>query len=198
MPLPVQAINQLMHESKETPGWSWGIILFPAGLLIIMLGIYFGMAFVYEPYLSSQLGDTERQILQVGQSISSQDQVGLVTYYSQLANLKSLLGKHIVFSQFLAWLEHATEANIYYSQFSFTGGNQISLTGNAKSVADLDQQVAIFESSPQVQKVLVANVGLAPAASFWQFTATLTMNPGVFASPFAPTAQASGTVAQQP
>lgn len=198
MPLPVQAINQLLHDdtSEKTPGWFWGIILFPGGLLAIMLGLYFGMAFVYEPYLTKQVGDVEQQILKASQAVPSSDESGLITYYSQLANLRALLTKHVVFSQFFTWLERNTESNVYFSQFAYSGNNEASLTGNARTSNDMEQQIAIFESSSQVKKVAISNVGFLPSTGFWRFTATLVMNPAVSASPFM--VGASGSTSTQP
>jgi hypothetical protein len=184
MPLPQQIINQLVREPAETRGWLLGAMLFAGGLLLLVLAIYFGMVFAYEPYLSKKIANTESQIATLSQSIPSGDEAGLISYYSGIINLRTLLQQHVAFSQFLAWLEKNTQSNVFYSQFSFGAENQIAITGNAKTQADLTQQIAIFESSPKVQKAVVSNVGISGATGLWQFTATLIMDPSVFVSPF--------------
>lgn len=180
MALPQQVINQLSQEPTATPGWSSGVILFSGALLLVTVGTYFFMTLGYEPYLNSQISDTQNQIAQLAQKISPDDQANLITFYSQIANLQSLLGKHVLFSQFFAWLGQNTESNVYYSQFAFASGNQITLTGLAKSEADVNEQVAIFEASPEVQKTAVSNVQLSATTGLWQFAATLIINPSIF------------------
>ena len=62
-----------------------------------------------------------------------------------------------------------------------TNGDQVALAGVAKSEADVNQQVAIFENSPGVSSVTVSNVA-APQllGNGWNFGVTLMMNPSVF------------------
>lgn len=180
MALPQQVINQLSQEPAETPGWSSGVIFFSGGLLVVTLLIYFFMTLIYEPHLNSEILSTQNQVVQLSQKISPGDQANLITFYSQISNLQSLLQDHVLFGQFLTWLGQNTEANVYYSQLSFASGDQITLTGNAKSEADVNQQVAIFEASPEVEKAVVSTVGLSASTGLWQFTATLIMSPSVF------------------
>jgi len=153
-------------------------MVFPAGLFLLAIIIYFGMTLVYEPALTNQINDTQTQISKLSESIPSGDEQGLATYYSQLANLQGVLRKHVLFSQFLTWLEHNTEANVYYSQFSFSSGSQVTITANARSQADMAQQIAIFEASPRVRRVVVSNTGVSQTG-YWQFTATLVVDPSI-------------------
>ncbi len=180
MPLPQQVINQLSREPAETPGWSVGVMFFSAGFLIILLLIYFGMTLAYEPYLNGQISSVNNKTQTLSQSISSPDQANLLTFYSQIANLQMLLKHHIVFPQFLSWLGQNTEANIYYSSFSFSSGNELTLTGNAKTESDINQQIAIFQVSPEVQKVVVSNINPASTGGGLQFSATVLMNQSIF------------------
>lgn len=196
MALPQQVINQINREPDRSPGWSAGLILFCAGILVLTVVIYAGIKFGYEPYLNSQFSSTQTQIATLGQSISSSDTANLLTFYSQISNLQSLLSKHVINSQFFSWLEQNTEANVYYSQFSLVSGDQITLVGDALSEADVNEQVAVFEASPEVKSVAVTNVGVSGSGK-WQFTASLTMNQSLFLVPgsaaAAATASASGT-----
>jgi hypothetical protein len=180
MPLPQQVINQLSREPAETPGWSAGVIFYSAALFAIVLVIYFGMTLVYEPYLNKQVSDIENKVATLSQSISSQDQANLITFYSQISNLQTLLASHVLFPQFLSWLEQNTEANITYTAFSFGSGNQITFAATAVTEADVNQQIAIFQASPEVQSVVVSNVGAATSGGGFQFSVTLLMNPSIF------------------
>jgi hypothetical protein len=192
MPLPQQVINQLGHDADVAPGWSSGLLVFASGVLAVTVGIYLFQLFVYTPYLNSSLANIQGQVAKLDQSISSSDEVQLVTFYSQIVNLQSTLRNHILFSQLLDWLSNNTEANIYYSQFSFSSGNQISLAGVARSESDINQQVAIFESSPYVQKVAISGISFSATTGLMSFSATLVVNPSILQAPAAE-AQAAAT-----
>lgn len=185
MPLPQQVINQISREPAKTPGWSSGVILFSIGIFVVVVAIYIALVFVYTPYLNSQLTTAQNKISQLAQAVSPTDATNLVTLYSQVSNVQSLLTNHVLFSQFLTWLGANTEANVSYNQFSFAlgTGNLVTLSGVAPSEADVNEQVAIFEASPAVQSVSVSNVGQPAGGAGAQFSATLVMNPSVFTAP---------------
>ncbi len=179
MPLPQQVINQLSREPAETPGWSFGVIFFSAILLAIVVVVYCFLVFVYGPYLNAALTSVQGKIAALDQSIASGDETQLVNFYSQVVNLQYVLANHIVFSRFFDWLAANTEAIVHYTQFSFSSGNQVTLSAIAATEADVNQQIAIFESSPVVQKMVVSNVEVANAAGSWTFSVSLSMDPSV-------------------
>lgn len=157
-----------------------GLLLFSGALLVIALAFYSALMFFYGPYLNNQLVALQNKVATADQSIASGDEAQLIAFYSQVINVQSLLATHTSFSSFLVWLQANTEANVYYSQFSFTGGNQLAVTGFAVSEADVNQQVAIFESSPAVESVTISNVGVVNGSNQWTFSASLTLNPSFF------------------
>jgi hypothetical protein len=180
MALPQQVVEQLSRESEKTPGWSSGILFFSGGILMLVIVAYLGLTFGYQPYLNGGIEQARSQISSLNQSISSADQAKLLAYYSQIANLNTIVVGHVFFSQFLAWLEANTEANVYYGSLDFTSGRQATLATLAKTQADVNQQIAIFESSPDVSAVSVPNVAFSPSAGMWSFGATLTLKPSLF------------------
>jgi Tfp pilus assembly protein PilN len=181
MPLPEKVIEQLGQETPQTQGWALGALFFSGGILFLTVVVYFGLTLGYEPYLQSQLTSAQNQVNTLGNSVSASDQSQLIDFYSQIANLQTLLRQHVLSSQFFSWLEQNTEANVYYQSLALTRGDQVSLSGVASSEADVNQQVAIFENSPEVSSVTVSNV-TAPSflGSGWTFSVTLIMNPSVF------------------
>jgi len=178
MALPQQVIDSLSKEPPKTPGWSVGMLMFSGGVLFIAILIYAGLAFGYEPFLNSKINSVTDQINTVAQSISPGDQTKLVTYYSEIANVRTALANHVSFSNFLTWFAAHTEANVYFNRMTFSSGNQVSLSGVAANEEDVNQQVAIFQSSPDVQSVSVQNVSLPVNTSLWQFTMSLVMQSG--------------------
>jgi hypothetical protein len=183
MPLPQKVIEQLGREpSTETQGWATGALVFSGGILFLALVIYFGLTMGYQPYLQNQLNATQTQISALNNSISASDQTQLIDFYSQIANLQALLSNHVLSSQFFSWLEANTEANIYYQSFTLSSQSHVTISGVAATEGDINQQLAIFENSPEVSAVDISSVA-APqigAGTGWTFSMTLDMNPSVF------------------
>lgn len=177
MPLPQQVIERLGKEPPKTPGWSSGLLLFSIGVFAISGLVYLGLAFGYGPYLDSQIATLNTQITALAKSISPDDQTRVTTFYSQVTNIKTALQNHVVVSRLLSWLEKNTETNVYYTNFSLSAGGQVMLSGVAKSEADVNQQIAIFEGAPEVEKAAVSSVLFVDSTGLWQFSAALTMDP---------------------
>jgi hypothetical protein len=192
MPLPRQVVEKLSREPVKTPGWSGGVLIYSGALLAVVVALYIGLTFVYEPILRGQISDTESQIAALNKSISAADEEKLATYYSQISNLRSIMQKHILFSPFLTWLEAHTEANVYYSNLSFSSGYQVILMGVAKTEADVNQQLAILQAAPEVQAANVSNVLLSATDNTWQFGVSLLMKPAIFSWQQAGAASSSG------
>ena len=185
MPLPDSVVAQLGREAPQTPGWSVGIISFSVGILFIVVFLWAGLLFGYKPYLDGQASQVETQIANVEQSISPSDQTNLINFYSQLSNIQSLLAKHLPVYNIFPWLEANTEANVFYSSFTLTPGGALDLTVEAKTEADADQQIAIFENSPGVKTLSVSGISFG-SNNLWQFTATITLNSSVFTATSTP------------
>ena len=178
MALPQQVVEQLsQEEAPRTPGWSFGVMLFSGSILLIVLVIYAGLRFGYEPYLTGQMNALQSKVNDLGQSISPAEEASLVTFYSEIGNLESLVTSHVLFSHFLTWIEQNTEANVYYNTMSFASGDQVTLAGYAKTAADIPEQIAVFESSPDVSSVVLSSVSYSASSNNWVFNVVLTMNP---------------------
>lgn len=188
MPLPEKVIEQLGRDPDKSPGWALGALLFSGGILFLAVIIYAGLTYGYEPYLNNQLTATQAKVSALTSQISPADQTQLIDFYSQIQNLQTLLQNHVLSTQFFTWLENNTEANVYYQSLSFSNENSVTLMAVAKTEADANQQIAIFENSPdEVTSVSVPSVSapasLAAAAAGtagWTFAATLTLNPSIF------------------
>ena len=153
-----------------------GLLMFSGSILFIVLLVYFGLTLGYEPYLNQQIDSVTTQVNALAKTISPQDEAQLVSFYSEVTNLQKALQNHVTLSRFFTWLEKNTEANVYYSQLSISPGNRVSLRGNAATEADVSQQVAIFESAPEVQSVDLSSVVYNKQTGNWQFSAALIMN----------------------
>jgi uncharacterized protein YpmB len=158
MALPQQVIDNLSNEKQETPKSFSGLITFSIGMFILLVVIYLGIIFGYDPYLNSQLSQTDTQMNNLVKSIPGDQQASLLKFYSGLSNVQVLLKNHTAFSPFFTWLEKNTESNVYYTNLSISSQQKISLTVNAKSQSDMEQQIAIFEKSPDISNFSISSI----------------------------------------
>lgn len=186
MPLPQQVVEQLGQEPERTHAVASGALMFCGGLLVFVAALYFGIG-AYASSLQNQINSLQAQVTQANAAISPAEQQQIIGFYSQITNLKTVLGAHEYTTGFLSWLEKNTQSNVFYQGLNLTPGGKVILHGIAKTEADVNQQIAIFENSPQVANTVVSTI--APAsqsggglASGLQFSVTLTMQPSVFAS----------------
>ncbi len=175
MPLPEKVVEQIGRDTSQSPGWSFGLISFSGGILAIVLITYAGLTYGYQPYLANQTAKVQDEISQTEQSISPTDQTELINFYSQISNLQTLLQGHTNGTAIFTWLENHTESNVYWSAFSYSNSGTMTLTANAKSEADANQQIAVLESAPEITTLTIS--GIAFTDNVWQFTANITIDP---------------------
>lgn len=177
MPLPQQVIEQLNREPVRTPGWSWQMLLFSSTVFFISLATYFGLVYGYQPYLNGTVEQLKQDEKRFAKAISDEDQKNLILFYSQLDHMKTILDRHVISSALFDWLEKNTQANIAFSRFGLNSGNgQLTLSGTARDVADLVQQLQIFQDASSVDRISVGNVTVAQTGG-WQFDITLFLKP---------------------
>jgi len=176
MPLPEEVINRLSEDRAPAGGWSSGLLWFAAALFLIVILLYAGITFAYEPYVNGKVSATTDQLNSASQSLTTAQSATLINEYSQVSHLRAMLQNHVLFSQLLTWLSKNTAPNVYYNPFSFGNGAQVTLTVFGKSENDLMQQLAIFEASPDVKSVTISGISLASVSGYWQTTMTLTVN----------------------
>lgn len=179
MPLPQNVIEQLSREPQQTPGWSGRIVMFSGTIFFLSVVIYIGVAFGYTAYLNSRLNNLQQQVNTFSSQVPAEDQQRIVSFYSQISNLRTALAGHVVSSPFFTWLEQHTETNITFSLLTLdTANNQAVLGGTAKTMDDLNAQLAIFKAAPEITKVTIGTTNFATNA--WQFSLTLGFAPGYF------------------
>ncbi len=173
MALPEQVIDKLSREQVDTPGWSSRLLMFSGTVFFISIAVYAGIVFGYKPYLENQIASLDNQIKTYGQQIPPEEQTKLISFYSQIANLRNILGSHIVSSQIFDWLEKNTIPAIYYSKLDLLSpSNQLNLAGYSKSMDDFSKQAILFQNNPLVERIAINSVTAAPG-DLWQFDITL-------------------------
>ena len=172
MPQP-QNLKEQFEPERLPVGWPWRLFTIT---LVIFLGIllsYLGLTFGYEPFLLSQIEEKESAISQLAVSVSREDQDKLVSFYSQLINLKTLLDNHGLPSKLFSFIEQITHRRVVYTNATAkVTERQLELSGIAESYAVLAEQLESFNQSKDIERYALnqsqLNNGLV------QFKATLT------------------------
>lgn len=181
MALPPKVIEQLGRSPAETPGWSSRLLMFSSTLFVLSLVAYLGLVYGYQPYLQGEIQEVDRRIKTDLQKIPATDREKIIVFFSQLSNLRSILEKHPSPSAVFALLEATTHPNIYYTQMALnTGRNEVVLSGVATSVADVTEQVKIFQKREEIKGVSLG--GVNSGGKNWQFEVTLTLAPDLLIS----------------
>lgn len=161
----------------RTPGWSSGILMFTGTLFFISLAIYLGIIFGYNPYLTSRLKTAENNITKFTQKTPVDQQEKIIRFFSQISNLRNLLSDQQFASGVFPWLQDHTQANISYSGFNASlVKSQVNLSGEARTVRDLAEQIAVFENLPEIRDVTFSGTSQNPAG-FWTFSFVLSFDP---------------------
>ncbi len=177
MALPENVLDKLTREPTSTPGWSGKLLTLSLIVFAVSIALYTGLTFAWQPYLSSQIDGLKNDIQSAGAQIPVSEQGKLAVFYSELANIKTLLGKHIFVSPLFVWLEKNTSQNIYFSKFNLdTANNQLVLSGAGRANSDVADQVAAFQNQPDVQSVTLRTMNF-DQAGLWQFDVVLSLDP---------------------
>lgn len=177
MALPTQEIEKIVRGPAAAQGTYKQLLLLSGSLLTISLILYFGMLLGYEPYLKNQISSLDSQIQEFAKKTPVAQQTELINFYSQLTNLKTLLSKHPSTLNLFTWLQKNSQANTYFTKFSFNGTTyQLALAGTSRTTEDAAAQMAIFESQPEVSRMNFNNLSADPAGG-WQFNLTIFIDP---------------------
>jgi hypothetical protein len=176
MALPPQVIEQLGREPAPTPGWSGRLLMFTFTLFILSVIGYVGLAFGYAKYLDAEIRKIDREIKNQSQQIPEEEKGAILTFFSQLSNLRSILDKHVNASSVFNLLEATTHPKIYYTRLTLNSDRyEAVLTGIATSVSDVTEQAKIFQDRPEIKKVSLGNMN--GVKDGWQFEINLGLAP---------------------
>lgn len=174
MAFPQKAFEQLTYASIRTPGWSGQLLMIASTIFFVSLGFYLGIGYGYLPYLRGKLAEVNDEIQSFSQQIPLAEQEKIVAFYSQLVNMRLLLGNHIHTSPLFRWLEENTVKQVAYSKLTVrTGAQEIGLSGYARSADDVAKQLRVFELQQEVRTVNLSSLTLG-SNGLWQFDAKIT------------------------
>ncbi len=180
MPLPQKVVDRLTQGSVTTPGLAGQLLLFSGTLFLIGLFVYGGIVFGYRPYFERQRKSLNDKIQAFVQEIPATEQDKIISFYSQLENIRNLLDRRVSLSAFFAWLERVTQQNVYFRQLSIdVPSGKVNFVGVAKNLTDVEEQLAIFERIPEIQSAAMDRASFTNDKT-WEFSGTLLLLPSVF------------------
>lgn len=151
-----ETTNDRFLKDHVSVGWPWRMFMLFALLFICSLIAYLGLLFGYKPYIESQILKTEGDLKSLSAQISPEEQNNFVEFYSQISNLKVLLAKHVLSSKLLPLIEGATDQKVVYTATNFTIPDKtLKIQGYSSSYEILAAQLALYENSPWVERVIL-------------------------------------------
>lgn len=187
MALPAQALEKLAYAPEKTPGAYSQLMMLSASLLILAVFLWIGILYGYEPYLNGQLDSVNQKIDTFAKQIPADKQEQIAILYSQLINLKQVLANHSAASPFFDLLAKNTLPGVYFVKAAVNvSGSEAVLQGAARSLDDINSQLALLGNMQGVQKLSIGT--LSNTVQGWQFNITLDIDPKIFKAQ-APTAQ---------
>jgi len=179
MALPAQALEKLAYSPEKTTGTYSRLIMISASLLVLAVFLWVGIAYGYKPYLTSQLDGVNEKINAFAEQIPADKQEQIAILYSQLVNLKQVLGNHSAASPLFGWLEKNTLPGVYFVKAAVNvSGSEVVLQGAARGLDDINSELALLGKAPEVKRLTIGTIG--NTVQGWQFSVTLSLDPSVF------------------
>ena len=154
----------------------WGLLLF-----ISSLGFWVILKYLYLPKTTIEINSILSDKRKLSEEIPREKRDEVLRTYSQVLNIKKLLGDHMYSSKLFAWLEKNTHNGVFIDTVTISiPRSTVDITGKAKDKDSIAEQVSVFESLPEVKSVKLSDVQLqsSPAG----FHIVITLKPGLTSS----------------
>jgi len=181
-----QPISGLNNKSGHIPGREvlpsgtpLKFLTFSFFLFLLTALIYFGLTVGYKAFLNGEINNLETSLDELRYEVPPEEQEELIKFFSQVANIKEKLDEHILASNLFKTLEENTHTRAALSNMELsTVENRVSLEGVTEDYDTLVAQLTIFESVPEIEKVILENS--QRSGSVVNFRVTLTVSRDLF------------------
>ena len=178
-----KSLNEQFVAETSAVGLPWRLMVFSGALFGLSVLIYFGMNIGYESYLNSRSASMDTQLEELSNSISQKEQQKFVGFYSQIANLKTILGQHIFSANIFSFLEKNPLPQTFYTETNFNSISfSLELKGRVPSLQTLAQQMAQFEKATEIHSVMLKSTNFNPGGLV-DFVISLNFQPEFLAKP---------------
>jgi len=110
----------------------------------------------------AQLQEIEAQLEQLGTPEQKALEEAIYDYKRKIDDFPVLLNNHQTPSKLFTLIEENIHPDVWFLSFKFLRDkNQVSLSGKAKSLLALAQQILAFEKIPQIKELTTSNIGVS-------------------------------------
>lgn len=174
-----RSLIEKFDAQDTTPTWPWRLLVLSVVIFGFMLLTYLGLAFGYRAFVDAQIASIDQSIEQLAQEVPVDQQQALLRFYSQVANLDSLLAQHVFSSKVFPLFERSTNTSVVYTKLELdVDQRSVVLDGFATSYAVLAQQLEAYRILPEVDRYSISESRRSEGRI--AFKATLFLNPSVF------------------
>ncbi len=172
--------NQLLSTKESLPsGFPRRLLFLSAGLFLITLLAYLGLAVGYKSFLKRSIADSERKLESLGARISPEGQKELTGLYSQISNLETILPSHVKTLPLLSFLEKNTGTKVAYRAVDLkVPDRKLVIEGLTASYDDLVKQLVLYESASEVERSTLESA--ETIGGIVRFKVSLVLKPEVF------------------
>lgn len=159
-------------ETEKLPvGLPWRILVFSLFIFGLSIFLYVGLHFGYRSYLDTQSKKIDSELEKLSGTVQSEEREQFITFYSQIANLKTVLESHSFVSNAFRFLERTTISPVYYASAQFNAlDSSLLVNGIATSYETLAQQVTILSRAKEIVSVGLGQVNLQDEKVSFQLT----------------------------
>ena len=169
-------VERLVQARGKTsaPSVMWRLLVFALVVFFMVMAAYVGMEFGYRAILNRQITSLEQETGDLITGFSVRDREEMLSFYSRLANIRSLLDTHIYSSQLLELLEKRTVSGVYYEKASFIiEEGEGRLDGVARSYLDLAREIEALRTVAGFSEINLESAGAIAGGERVAFVITL-------------------------
>ncbi len=171
-PAPAPTLEAI--RSRNSNGW-----LFYVSFLIFLLVLtsYGGLIFLNRAQEGAKQ-EILAQIDQKRQELRPELVQKIFSLEARFKTMQSLIQKHAFPSRTFTWVEQHTHPRVSFSTFGFDGAQRkLTLTGTADSLVSLNQQIALFQQNPDIEKVDFGGLSFTKETGHVGFNTTVILKP---------------------
>jgi len=164
---PQNAVSEQFVSERLPVGWPWRLLVFSIALFALSILVYFGVKVGYRAYLEGRIAEVDAALTALTGEVTPEEQEQFVNFYSQIVNLRTVLGKHPYAGNIFTFLERYTVSEVRYTEAQFdTENGSLVLRGTGPSVDVAGSQLAALEAAPGVTRVLLRDVNVDDGVRF--------------------------------
>lgn len=146
-------------------------------IFLLVLAAYGGLIFLNRAQQSAE-EEILAQIDQKRQELRPELVRHIFSLEQRFKTIQSLFGKHAFPSRTFTWLEQHTHPRVAFTTFNFdSASRKLILTGTVDSLLSLNQQIAIFQQDPSIEKVDFGGLAFKKETGGANFNATIVFKP---------------------